>query len=357
MKVAPSRDIQVFYDNSLPEAIATNASEYVGDPRIDTRTLARKPRKNIIILSSVAAALIVVALGVGLGLGLSRHKENGISRVATPPSDFGTTTQSSAVTTSAPAQASATHRVLQHRIMMNTPIAATTLSNGNRHLYFQDMTGAFRRAIYSSQAKLWQSAIDAQLPSDSMNNTSLAGVTGLNIVTSDSGSDFSDADPTSINTVTLFYINSTNHLSCIDWGQSDSPSCSIAKLLPKTSVAPEAHQISAMILMSDQGQKGILLTYQDSSQRPVIMLGFAEAIGNYSNWTWRNETGKLTTDRNSTITACSAGWRYEFSAEKFFIYCFGASLYDKHYEELNFDVEFISPGNLTIGDGWFTCKS
>ncbi|KAI4166889.1 MAG: hypothetical protein LQ343_007654 [Gyalolechia ehrenbergii] len=60
--------------------------------------------------------------------------------------------------------------------MDNTSIAAVTLPNENRHVYFQESTGAFRRAIYSSQAKIWQASADAQVVPDAKNNTPLAGI-------------------------------------------------------------------------------------------------------------------------------------------------------------------------------------
>lgn len=61
--------------------------------------------------------------------------------------------------------------------MDNTSIAATTLSNGNRHVYFQENTGALRRAIFSSQAGVWQPFADvAQIASRPENKTPLAVV-------------------------------------------------------------------------------------------------------------------------------------------------------------------------------------
>lgn len=76
--------------------------------------------------------------------------------------------------------------------MDNTSIVALTLPNNNRHVYFQEKTGAFRRAIYSSQAKLWRTVLDPQLPPDSNDETPLAGVTGLNIFQGERGYFFSD---------------------------------------------------------------------------------------------------------------------------------------------------------------------
>lgn len=64
--------------------------------------------------------------------------------------------------------------------MDNTSIAAITLPNGNRHVYFQENTGALRRAIFSSQAGVWRVSDDvAQIASRPENNTPLAVVRSL----------------------------------------------------------------------------------------------------------------------------------------------------------------------------------
>ncbi|KAL8721909.1 MAG: hypothetical protein Q9225_001505 [Loekoesia sp. 1 TL-2023] len=80
----------------------------------------------------------------------------------------------SAATTSTAAEASASKSILQHAMMDNGSLAAVTLDNGNRHVYFQENTGAFRRAIYSPQARAWQASTDDRLVSDAKNMTPLA---------------------------------------------------------------------------------------------------------------------------------------------------------------------------------------
>lgn len=58
--------------------------------------------------------------------------------------------------------------------MSNTLITALTLDNANRHVYFQEPTGAFRRTVYSSQAKIWQTTADTVLVADAKTSTPLA---------------------------------------------------------------------------------------------------------------------------------------------------------------------------------------
>lgn len=60
--------------------------------------------------------------------------------------------------------------------MENTSLAAITLPNGNRHVYFQETSGAFRRALYSFQANEWQADPNATPAGDAKNNTPLVAI-------------------------------------------------------------------------------------------------------------------------------------------------------------------------------------
>ena len=66
--------------------------------------------------------------------------------------------------------------------MVNTSLAAATLSNGNRHVFFQEKSGAIRQAIYSRQAVLWQASTNAPLVVDAKNDTPLAAVVHSDLV-------------------------------------------------------------------------------------------------------------------------------------------------------------------------------
>lgn len=72
----------------------------------------------------------------------------------------------------------------QHSVMDNTSITVVTLPNSNRQVYFQERTGALRRAVYSSQARVWQASADVRLNPGIKTNTPLAGVVGLGDVLS-----------------------------------------------------------------------------------------------------------------------------------------------------------------------------
>lgn len=153
--------------------------------------------------------------------------------------------------------------------------------------------------------------------------------------------------------VTLFYVNTTNHLNCVDWGQSRASNCSLS-ILPNSTIAPDSRHISAAILVSDKDQRGLLLTYQDSSQRPVILLGFVETPVDPRKWTWQNETGKLIAAQTSDFitNACSIGWSHVISApDIYFLYCFARSSQNGDPQMAVLEIGFTSPSNLTLALG------
>ncbi|KAL8627660.1 hypothetical protein Q9189_006623 [Teloschistes chrysophthalmus] len=283
-EVAPSSGVQVFFDKSTPEAIAVETSE--DGVKSNGQALAQKSRRKLLILFLMATASIAIGLSVGIAFGLNRRGKDNTDKTAIPPSTLG-----------APAQPS----VELHGLMSNTPLTAiTTIPDNDRHLYFQERTGSFRRAVYSAQASPWRTAMDdAHLPPDAKNDTLLASVTGF----------LSDSPDLDI----LIYVNSTNQLSCVDWwGLRNSSRCTI--MLPETSVAAGSRHISATTLGYNKDLRGLLLTYTDAtSEKAVMMLGFVNTSYPQTTalYTWQNVTDRLISALDNypgaVATACIAG--------------------------------------------------
>ena len=58
--------------------------------------------------------------------------------------------------------------------MNDISIAAVTLTNGDRRLFFQDTSGAIRESIYSFAADQWEADIGNIVATDARNNTPIA---------------------------------------------------------------------------------------------------------------------------------------------------------------------------------------
>ncbi|KAL8992271.1 MAG: hypothetical protein Q9169_007231 [Polycauliona sp. 2 TL-2023] len=92
--------------------------------------------------------------------------------------------------------------------------------------------------------------------------------------------------------VTMFYVNSTNQLDCVDWESWHVKfwPC-VVPYWPVITVALEANPISATILNSTEGEPGLLLVYQNATHHPAMLLGYIDT--DTWEWTWRDETDQL----------------------------------------------------------------
>ena len=66
----------------------------------------------------------------------------------------------------------------KHAVLSDTSIAAITLPNGDRRVFFQERSGIVRQAIYSASAKVWaaENTTNFQVADDARNNTPLAAI-------------------------------------------------------------------------------------------------------------------------------------------------------------------------------------
>lgn len=162
--MAFGKEPQVFYDSSPPEAVPINVPENVASPNTNDATTTLKPRrKRKILIIAIVVLAIALGLGLGLGLGLRQRGKPDANATATVSTDSGPTV-------------AATQRVKQHGIVNNTSLTAMALRNGQRFVYFQEATGAFRRATFAATTKAWEGSTDSRLASNAKNNTPLAGI-------------------------------------------------------------------------------------------------------------------------------------------------------------------------------------
>jgi hypothetical protein len=63
---------------------------------------------------------------------------------------------------------------LPNSLYINTSIAATTLFNGDRMIYFQDVAGLIREAQYSASTNSWTASRSSVVATDAKNGTALS---------------------------------------------------------------------------------------------------------------------------------------------------------------------------------------
>ena len=69
---------------------------------------------------------------------------------------------------------SATLRLNDKQILNDTSLATVILSNGDRRLFFQDLSGSIRQAFYSSATQQWRAVVGSVVASDARNHTPIA---------------------------------------------------------------------------------------------------------------------------------------------------------------------------------------
>lgn len=171
--------MQVFYDNSPPEALAIPSSGSLNGLPAQAIASALNLRKQIVVLVLVALALITTALGIDLGIGL-RHPRRDNATLTLTPSKYASILKYKITTerfySSTATNATGPVHIPAHDIMYNTSLATVTRPSGNREVYFQENIGAFRRALYSFQANLWHTSKDQFWALNARNNTQLAAL-------------------------------------------------------------------------------------------------------------------------------------------------------------------------------------
>ncbi|CAD6586035.1 MAG: hypothetical protein ASARMPREDX12_002178 [Alectoria sarmentosa] len=153
-QTVPETTPEVFYENSFPE-VHDNIEESIKERVSSHRILKPAFGWPLMIIAMIVAA----AIAVGVGVGIWRHREHAShksSTVINPPAP-----QSHNITPAA------------QFILNDTSLAALSLSNGDRHLFFQDNTGRIRRTIRTESNNQWSTSLYLNLSSNPKNYTPL----------------------------------------------------------------------------------------------------------------------------------------------------------------------------------------
>ncbi|KAM0802654.1 hypothetical protein BDR22DRAFT_843688 [Usnea florida] len=150
-QTVPEATPEVLYHSSLPEVhgnLEESTKERAPSPRVLKPTL-KWPLM-------VIALLIVAAISVGIGVGIWRHHDHAPHRSSTVTGcGIRADLISSLAHFYSPAPQSHNITPTAQFILNDTSLAALSLSNGDRQLYFQDNTGRIRRAIRAESNNQW----------------------------------------------------------------------------------------------------------------------------------------------------------------------------------------------------------
>ncbi|KAL8981247.1 MAG: hypothetical protein Q9205_003910 [Flavoplaca limonia] len=184
----------------------------------------------------------------------------------------------------------------------DTAIAAVTLSNGNRQVFFQEESGYLRSALYSAEARIWQTSNNKNLGSLDSPSSMLPFAKNSTPLAAAVRREYKDM-------VTLFYMGpKDNHLSCLDWQTNgDHNPCMINS--EQSLFAADSGQISATWMPNNDTSRYLLLIYPDPSQKlTVLRLSLKQTFtSNMELTSIINETAKFNSALNEAIQRLEPG--------------------------------------------------
>ena len=254
--------------STLPHPDDDYPKEWVNDT-VNTVTQSRRPWRRLRI-PLFLAIIIVIALGVGLGVEIPAHQS---------------------ASNSSSSRAQPTHGALN-----DTSLAATADLNGNRHLFFQDINGTIRHAIFSHSLDAWSDTIEF-IPAERQPKlyTPIA-VAWLAVL-----------PPAPY--IAIFYVDINNNLAATEYSVAAERYVSPSVLLNNSfAVSPDSQSLSISRLhwtenATDQSSQNnqtqvwqewqeYLLAYSSPSDNVTFLYGInrvTNVTGNVvSTWEWQN---------------------------------------------------------------------
>ena len=217
-------------------------------------------------------AVIAISIGIGIKFGLQR------SSLEVP---------------------SSTSPVLKHGALNDTSFAAASASNGDRHVFFQDINGTLRHATYIDSFSTWLESVD-YIPTvrQPRNRTPLSAIEVMQ-----------SPDPDYFN---LYYIDTNDTLAAIEYAPNGYPLTTPPHMLNDTfSASTSARSLSVSRLYSTGAPSynfnasynntvildELLLFYQSYNDNVTVLRGtnfvfMSSSISTSTNstWVWQNVT-------------------------------------------------------------------
>ncbi|MCJ1261726.1 hypothetical protein MMC22_001592, partial [Lobaria immixta] len=272
---------ELAYDDSPPEALDSSEDDNENQTSSTVRR-ARRLSKRIVIITLVSIAVVAAAIGVGIYFGrraeahTSSSKEFSVTsqKFNATSQDFNATSQGSNATfppSNAP--------LAKHGILNDSSLAALSLPNGDRRLFYQEPNGRIKQAAYSSSSKEWPSTSISVVASDARNNTPLAA---MNLV--------STGDPLALE-IYLFYVSTNGSLAIASFARGAWAPIGHASGISQFVAGTDSRSLSATQI-PDSDSIRMILIYQNSDGLMMIMEGNS-SHGLDSSCNWQNLTSEL----------------------------------------------------------------
>ena len=316
-KTAFDNGPQTYYDNTAPE-VPTDPPYPVESSAEDKIAVAGHGhgKKRYIVWVLLAGIALAIAIGVGVGVPISRRNQSTVSSMspsttASSPSIATTSSPSTATSTAGP---TATPERLTNGALNDTSLASVLTSDGNRHLFFQDINGTLRHALYSAATNGWHTNVDFL-------STSPAPRHGTPIAVLEARS-IPDLEVSSGATINVYYVSTENTLAGFQYTDTEGLPLAPDQVLNLTSpVAPTAKSLTIARFLSWNITNSVptigtttevdeaFLAYENPWGNVSILRGVDHLVDDHNDifegWHWENVSESFF-PRNSTLAY--GGW-------------------------------------------------
>ncbi|KAL9118691.1 MAG: hypothetical protein Q9187_004762 [Circinaria calcarea] len=266
--------VEVAYSTEPPIVANERVRRDVSDneKRVSRHRLSKKLFWTI---RSIGLSAITVAIGLGVGLGVTAKR-----------SSAATFSLSVSPSSTASAQPSASVASPAHSFLDDTSFAVAAASDGNRHVIFQDSSGAIRDAVYSHTTLSWTSTASWIIPGNARNHTPFSVITQKLSMALYANGDWFDGAYKSYNIGNLNDITTTSTSRALTV-------IPIRYMSGKTSNATDAFRV-CLFYQSSNGSVSVLLGKQ-------VDQGYSYYSGlSHLSWTWQDMTSRLSSVRPGT---------------------------------------------------------
>ncbi|KAL8792432.1 MAG: hypothetical protein Q9195_004965 [Heterodermia aff. obscurata] len=306
-EITPGQGLETLYDDAPPEALPisgeSNSADSKSIPAPSARRLSSR-RVNIIIVI-VMTVIMSLAVGTGAAIGLSKVTKTASARYVGWVPMFAEYENAEPMTLDSP-----TPVLTDKRILDDTAMAALALPNGDRRLFFQDLSGAIRQAFYSAASRQWRADVQHIVASNAKNHTPIAVVTSPTFMYNITSQAFIPGY------LSVLYIFANNSLACVEFvagrwmASSESGGSGYFTNVSQHTAYAESRSLS--VAVSSVGENSVKgwIVYEPTKGDITILNG--SLTPPTPSWVWRNITDSFHAALQLTDHQCAAPFAIEY---------------------------------------------
>jgi hypothetical protein len=252
---------------------------------------------------------------------------------------------------------------LKHGVFNDSSFAAVTTSDGTQRVFFQDIDGNIRQAVYSTSTQSWTAAMTFTIP----NTTDARPHTPLSAIL------YEDTRLAGTSLILLVYVSSNNHLAATLFNHDDSDLwtnttayLNVYLNISQYIVAPGSRSLSLVQILNTNGSSDLFLWLENPNGNVTglhgvfpdnVLPGFTPSI-NAPFWVWQDITRQIVpisdTQLGTPFIVGSEVYQNLLNVSASATLGIGGFFFDTHAGP-NASIIFVA--YLNNETGWSSCRS